>query len=853
MSAARRLLNLPSGTDDCALLGVSPGSSRAQIIHAAQGRLNAIAVHSQAESQDAQIARLEIRAAAQRLVAFAANASKKTINQSRPMHFGSIAAAVLMRRNPRRAHMFLAQMKMDEPKSSRLPKDLNSPKMRERASEIDFQSDPAQVRRAPWLLVTFVSLSVIGIIVEIVVLRAQMQSSASRDHSPKTDTSQESPVAVAPKSAVLTAKVEETVAPLITDTSVSNSRDAAVASPKSSTKMTNEASRLLRNRWQRAARAAIDIPSETIAPATSVTADPLAESLRQSILLERMASLDLVARQLEAGDDSSASLLLDAISTDSSITIATLAPITAQLSMEIDGELSKGLARFPGTSQGRIALLRSFRTRPSSPGTLDAQTLVQEALKGPSRASRTIAQTILVDRGLNSLNVLNAIDERFAELANDPALNGMIHSFSGIDPNGVDGAPAARAAIIKQIIVLRGSRVDDLDMASREFATSLRKIALFMRISAPSKDASELMRAINPKYSTRQLRMGDLNDSGVLHALVQNGTALLRDQASMLKVRRPADHAMIDQVVFDATVQRSRATTALGQAIINARGILAIDAIQLGVPSLQVHADHPINAPASIQWDAAFSSGISARWQSRLEELSPARPVAYLNLAEEVADESNDAESQLLARQLYCLAASMDAENLATTAALGLAALEDVKTAQGNKANQRWVAIAQRWSKSEIPLDANFAGGVDTVGSAVRLGVVEAIVQYRRGYGRRANDRLKKPQVRAFFDSFMQKVPGGVEEFDRLSAIHMNGTPPPLSAQTIDALLQVEHGLLRPKSSLWSDALSMGEGDPTFDAPIGTPAEIFGADPSRSRWTPNGWTKVVDVNAGKSR
>lgn len=726
--------------------------------------------------------------------------------------------------------------------------------MIERTSESDFQREPEQVRRAPWLLVTFVSLSVIGIIVEIIVLRAQMQNSASRDQSAKTDTSQESPVAVAPKKVpVSPVKVEEPVAPLITETSPSNSRDAAVASPKSSTKMTNEASRLLRNRWQRAARAAIDIPSETIAPATSVTADPLAESLRQSILLERMASLDLVARQLEAGDDPSASLLLDAISTDSSITIATLAPIADQLSMEIDGELSKGLARFPGTSQGRIALLRSFRTRPSSPGKLDAQTLVQEALKGPSRASRTIAQTILVDRGMNSLNVLNAIDERFTELANDPALTGLIHLFSGIDPNGVDGAPAARAAIIKQIIVLRGSRVDDLDMASSDFATTLRKIAIFMRIAAPSKDASELMRAINPKYSTRQLRMGDLNDSGVLHALVQNGTALLRDQASMLKVRRPADHAMIDQVVLDATVERSRATTALGQAIINARGILAIDAIQLGVPSLQVQASHPINAPASLQWDAGFSPEISARWQSRLEALSPSRPVAYLNLAEEVADESNDAQSQLLARQLYCLAASMDAENLATTAALGLAALEDVKTAEGSKANQRWFAIAQRWSKAEIPLDVNFSGGVDTVGSAVRLGVVEAIVHYRRGYGRRANDRLKKPQVRAFFDSFMQKLPGGVEEFDRLSAIHTNGTPPPLSAETIDALLQVEHGLLRPKSSLWSDALSMGEGDPTFDAPIGTPAEIFGADPSRNRWTPNGWVKVENASAGNNR
>jgi hypothetical protein len=82
--------------------------------------------------------------------------------------------------------------------------------------------------------------------------------------------------------------------------------------------------------------------------------------------------------------------------------------------------------------------------------------------------------------------------------------------------------------------------------------------------------------------------MGGLNDSGVLHVLVQNGTALLRDQASMLKIRRPADHAMIDQVVLDAIIERSLATTALGQAVVNARALLAMDAIQLGVPSLQV-------------------------------------------------------------------------------------------------------------------------------------------------------------------------------------------------------------------------------------------------------------------------
>ena len=851
MSAARHLLNLPINTDDYALLGVSPRSSRAQIIHAAQGRLNAIAVHSQAESQDAQLARLEIRSAAQRLVAIAAKASKQASNQARPMQFGSIAAAVLMRRNPRRAHMFLAQLKLDEPKIS-TSQHFNSPKISEPASEIEFQRDPEHVRRAPWLLVTFVSLSLIGLIVEIFVLRAQMQSTALYEESKKVDTSPEPSLAVAPpRVPVTSSKVEEPIVAPIIETSSSNSNTQKGASTKSSTSKINEASRLLRNRWQRAARAAAEIPAESIAPATSSIEDPLEESLRQGILLERMASLDFIARQLEAGDDQSATLLLDTISTESSITIATRTPITAQISLEIDGELSKGLARFPGTSQGRIALLRSFRTRPSAPGRLDAQTLVQEALKGPSRASRTIAQAILVDRGMNSLNVLDAVDERFVELANDPALSGMIYSFSGIDPNGVEGSPAARASIVKQIIVLRGSRVNDLDIASEDFATTLRKIAVYLRIPNPPKEASELLRSINPKYSTRQLRMGGLNDSGVLHVLVQNGTALLRDQASMLKIRRPADHAMIDQVVFDAIIERSLATTALGQAVVNARALLAMDAIQLGVPSLQVQVNHPVSAPRALQWDAAFSPEIIARWQSRLEALTPSNPAEYLNLAEEVADESNDAGSQLLARQLYSLAASMDAGTLATTAALGLAALENDQTIEGRKAIQRWLAIAQRWSKSEISNGADLSRGVDMVGSAVRLGVVEAIVQYRRGYGRRANDRLKKPQVRAFFDSFMQKVPGGVEEFDRLSAIHTNGTPPPLSPETIDALLRVEHGLLKPKSVLWSDAISMGEGEPTFDAPIGSAVEIFGVDPTRNRWTPNGWIQVDGVRADK--
>lgn len=842
------MLNLPMDSDDCALIGVPHRSTRAQIIHAAQGRLNAIAAHPQAESQEAQVARLEIRDAAQRLAALAAIAREQKSIQPRRLQFGSIAAAVLMRRNPRRAHMFLAQMKMDAPTHS------SSPRNNARLIQNSVEREPDQVRKVPWLLVTFVALSIVGFIVEIIFLRAQMQTTTVREDSKKSQTSQEDPVADDSKSlAVKPAKVEDPIPAPVIDSILPSPIGDGVPSRNRTSSAINEASRLLRNRWQRAARVAVEIPYEESALITSDSVDPLEESLRQSILLERIFSLDLAARQLEAGDDRSASLLLDAISTDSSITLAARMLLASPASMEIDGELSKALERFPGTNQGRIALLRSFRTRPSPPGNLDAQTLVQEALKGPSRASRTIAQAILVDRGLDALNVLEAVEERFTELVNDPAHSGMIRAFSGLDPNGIEGAPAARAAIIEKIIMLRGSWMKQLDIASQDVVMTLRKIATLMRITSPPKEASELLRTINPKYSTRQLRMGALNDDGVLHALVQNGTALLRDQASTLKVRRPADHAMIDQVVFDAMLERSRAKTALGQAIINARGILSVDAIQLGVPSLQVQADHSVPAPASLRWDVVLPPEIMARWQRRLEALTPSNPVAYLKLAEEVADESNDAGSQMLARQLYSLAGGLDAENLGTSAALGLAALENEKTTEGRIASQRWIAIAQRWTMVQIPSRDDAAGGVDTVGSAVRLGAVEAIVHYRRGYGRRANDRLKNLQVRSFFDSFMRSVPGGVEEFDRLSAIHTKGTPPPLSEETINALLRVEHGLLRPKSLYWSDAISMGEGSPTFDAPIGTAAEIFGVDPSLNRWAPSGWIKGDGVGSIKNK
>ncbi len=867
MSAARQMFQLLADADDWALIGVKRGSSRAEIIHAAQLRLSAIAAHPQSKSPAALGAHREIREAARRLLAAAAEALRKKSDAGVRPPFGSIAAAVLMRRNPRRAHMFLAQLKANE--TSNVVRTSTALQKSKPAPEIILDEGIESVRRAPWWLAAFVALSVVGFVVEVFILRAQMQAATSRDNSKAADvepanadkeSAKESAKESGKESRKESGKIAKSESEQASSTAPVKSVDPAgstapalpgIAPAKSSATLANDSARLLRSRWQSVARAAVDIPTASLAIGTVTSVDRLDESVRQSILLERLAVLDLIARELEAGDDRSASQLLDTISTDSSIALPALVPILRALKEESDGELSKGLDRFPGSSQGRTALLRSFRTRPSAPGKLDARTLVQEALKGPNRGSRTIAQGILVDRGIDSLDVLDAVEERFGELASDPALTGLIRALSGVDPNGLEGAPAARAAIVKKMIVLRGSRIEQLDIASQDYVTTLRKIAAQMRIPTPPKESAELLRAINPIHSTRQLRMGGRSDEGVLHALVQNGTSLLCDQASDLKVRRPADQAIIDQVLTDAVAQRRQASSALGQAIANAHGMLALDAILLGVAGLRTQTGSPIDSPISNDWNMRFPSALCARWQSRLEALSPSNPAGYLTLAEEVADESNDDSSRLLVRQLYSLAAGLDPRGMATSAALGLAALEDDKTPEGRAAAHRWYSVAQQWSENPLSHLSNALERTDdvtAVGSAVRLGAVEALVQYRRGFGRRANDRLKKPQVRAFFESLMQTVPGGIDEFDRLSVIHVNGTPTPLSLETMDALLRLEHSLLRPQSQLWSDALGRGEGGPTFDAPIGTANEIFAVDPSINRWKIDGWVKG-EVNA----
>ncbi len=878
-TSARALLGLSTEADDATFIGVARGSTREAIIAAARARLAVVARNSVLSNDVREAARLEIRDAAQRLIAdsldlraahaataahaasaaHAATAASDSRGASDgragSIAFNSIAAAVFMRRDPRRARMFYAraaEQSQAEAAGTHAHLATTSTAHSLRAHEpgsfdLEFDITGEGVRRVPWLLALFVVLSVLLLIAEIFYLQGAVKAPAQviepqvaprvvesngtrSDGEPFVDRTKKE---FASGSAVVAppAKRAENATPL-TKAPVVKISDAS------------EANRKLRDRWQRMTQAAMDI--QPVAQRESDAAqqkDPLASSLREIIVLERLWALDLAARKLLSGSDESASLLLDTLPSDSSVTVASHPSIEFTPSPQSDGELEKGLQKSQGVTEGRASRLRTFRARAESPGPRDARTLVHEALKGPNRTTRTIAQGILVDRGGNSRDVLEAIEERFTEIANDPALSGMIRAFSGVDPDGVEGAAVARAAIIDRILHCGGSRQSQIDRATGDLAATLRTCAAQFGVTTTASDPSEVLRVI-VKAVAAPTRRGARAHASAVQEFVLDGTALLHEEAAALRVRRPAEESVLDEIVQQASFERSRAVSALGQAIANARGSLALDALRLAVPSVRRAKVQTTMNPHVVQWNAPAEPATVSQWSARLEALSPTDAQAYFLLGEEVADASDSAGSLVLARQLFALAGGIDSGQFGASAALALASLEPQSAAADpvtheEGADARWRAVAARFSDHVVPDDA--PPPANAVGSAVRGAVIEAIVQYRRGFGRRATDRLKSPQVRALFESVMAGVPGTSEEFDKLAAIHLRGDGTPLSAATVDALLRVEQALLHPRSERWAVALALGGDEPVVDAPIGSPREIFGLEAGRDRWKRDRW------------
>lgn len=857
-TSARALLGLAPTVDDATFIGTPQGSSREEIIAAARARLGMLARNAALTPEIREAARIEIRDAARRLAAESIAAAEATVTQpaqsdkpaqpvsserSQRVIFDSLATASFMRRDPRRARMFYARMV--EPRTQDAARGGSSASRVQRTNggdgefELEYEITGERRQRLPWMLGCFVVLSLLVLIVEIAYLRNNAQSAedAAAPSEQPTEVAPAEPTL--PRGEVDDGKPKEFASQAaVSATPVAKAPAATSNRPESTgASEASEANRKLRDRWQRMAATALEIqPVSEFSSDELKRDDPLAVPLREIMVLERLLALDLAARQLFRGGDEEASLLLDTLPPDATVTLPEHPLVALVIAPDHDGELEKGLHKSPGATESRASRLRIVRARAEAPGPHDARTLVHEALKGPSRTTRTIAQGILVDRGHDSRDVLEAVEERFTEIANDPALAGMIRALSGVDPAGIDGSSAARGAILNRILQLRGSRQPQVDRACEDLAATLRKCAGQFEVTTTASDPSGVLRAI-VKATGGSPRQPLGSTRSVVQSFVQDGTVLLHEEASALKVRRPADGLLIDDVVQRASAERAKAASALGGAIANARGALTLDALRLVVSPIRDAAVSARAKPEALSWGSANDQAVIDQWSTRLEALTAGDAGGYFELGEEVADASDSEGSRLLARQLFALAGAMTPEAYGASSALALAALDAHR-------REQWRAVAERFSEHVATSDLPDA--VRGVGSAVRGAVIEAIVQYRRGFGRRASERLKPPLVRALFESVMRSVPGGIAEFDRLASIHLKGEGTPLDAATIDALLRVEQALLQPRSDRWAVALALGGDDAIVDAPLGTAQEVFGVEAGRDRWRGDRWASAAD-------
>jgi len=222
---------------------------------------------------------------------------------------------------------------------------------------------------------------------------------------------------------------------------------------------------------------------------------------------------------------------------------------------------------------------------------------------------------------------------------------------------------------------------------------------------------------------------------------------------------------------------------------------------------------------------------------TRLEALSPQRPLEYLELAEEIADAATtDAERQL-ARRLYALAGLLDRERLARSAALGLLAIETDR-----RQRERLDALARLLSPAveAVPSRA-FAVRRD---AAVALS--EAFSAFRRGRGSQGTSALRVPGADDLLDRYGLALPGGPQRFrEDLRAFRAGSVRPEIAPEARAATFALDEALLsaagdRPDLRFSSDLVRGGDAPlPEVDAL--RLESVFGTDLSRPIWRDGQW------------
>ncbi len=283
----------------------------------------------------------------------------------------------------------------------------------------------------------------------------------------------------------------------------------------------------------------------------------------------------------------------------------------------------------------------------------------------------------------------------------------------------------------------------------------------------------------------------------------------------------------------------------------------------------------------------AQQAGIDSRvphLERRLSGLDGTDAVAYLELAEEVADEATSAVEVRLARALYTLAFEVDRASgwesrVGGSACLGLAALETLDD------ERRWLrALATRVDpRYRKPETGALPGEGPPIPAEVRLEAAEAIGAARAGDGVRARRGVDKPGVPEALNRFSgalglggassvaryvealargwpcpqchgervvdRRAPGGAVVVERCPTCQGDpGTA--LTPEQFAAHMRFEARLLDADVRSWAGQLAVDRGAPLRDPEPDELAAFMRVDPRAVLWRDGAWV-VPDTPDGE--
>lgn len=220
-----------------------------------------------------------------------------------------------------------------------------------------------------------------------------------------------------------------------------------------------------------------------------------------------------------------------------------------------------------------------------------------------------------------------------------------------------------------------------------------------------------------------------------------------------------------------------------------------------------------------------------ARWDARLARLDPVRPMDYLELGEEVADQAVSDAERRLARELFGYAGALDPTRLGRSAMLALASI-----AESDAERARALAAAELVG----------GRGASRAGLVAEPAQVEALARaisyHRRGEGRKALAALKQGDGDGLLDEVGVALSGGAEVFREECKAARAGASPVSDEDVIARGLLIEHALRT--GDLRTPGLDMALfGDaPLVEIDLTDPESTWRVDPSRPWWRDGKWS-----------